>query len=392
MHETEEAVLKRACDEVDQHRPVKVLHLVDDTERGPRSARLAALLARLQRLQVRSLVISIDDYGAATEKIQARSVTVVSLEAPRDRRGSMVENLGALLRLRPLLRRAEPDLIQAWGPRAERMARLLVAGRRLPLLATGLPAAPAGAAGRLGQLALDLVLPEPPRLLADHDEALLLDETRCVRAPVRVIGAGIDLAAVRSAPALGLEELPTGPLRIGLPVRPGHGRSLRSMLEAFRPLAALRADLRLVVIGEPGTVELRPWVEDLGLAGRVELRSWPQEPAALLRRLDLLWAHDRPRPDQGTILTAMAIGVPVVCDHDTGLGGDIREIGGALMRDARWPRQFAEATRELLDDDGLRAAVARAGRILVEERHGLERQAESLRRVYDELLDGSARP
>lgn len=104
-----------------------------------------------------------------------------------------------------------------------------------------------------------------------------------------------------------------------------------------------------------------------------------------MKRMNVLWMHGSPWPQTSTILKAMCAGVPVVCDDTTPLAGHIREIGGALMCDGGWPRQFAEATRELSEDGKLSDAVALAGQEVVKRYHPFDLWSESLRDFYQEM-------
>ncbi|MEZ6197652.1 MAG: hypothetical protein R3F20_18310 [Planctomycetota bacterium] len=178
----------------------------------------------------------------------------------------------------------------------------------------------------------------------------------------RAVGWGLE------PPAPGAAS-PGGGRRIGCVTPRGSAAALREMLEAFRAFGALDPGATLIVLAEPERAPLAPWTERLGLEDRVQRRPLGVDPGVALQDLDQLWLHGGPEPDPRLALMAMARGIPVVIDHVTSLAPGIREIGGALMRDGAWPRQFAEAARELVESEDLRAAVSRAGPILVAERH-----------------------
>ncbi|MCB1282692.1 MAG: hypothetical protein KDB18_14310, partial [Salinibacterium sp.] len=93
-------------------RPVRVLYVLDDSDRGRGTAALVRLLKRIKRHQFQAAVVSIAPHGDGTEKIQGQDFRVVSLDAP-DRPGlsGLKSGLRALGGLRTLIQRYQPDVL-----------------------------------------------------------------------------------------------------------------------------------------------------------------------------------------------------------------------------------------------------------------------------------------
>lgn len=386
-----EATLQRAStgDERAQ-RAVRVLYVVDDTAPAPRIGWLSSLLKRLNRMQLNAAVVSLASHGDGTERIQGQDVPVVSLESDRS---GLVEWSRCILGVRALVRRHRPDVVHLIGPRV-RVAGLLGAAvrRETKIVASHVTSGFNRGFAHLCERGATRLVAVPLVVVEDRDRlAAWRARPEGSRAPAAVIGHGIDLSAARSTTLVGEDVLPLGHL-VGAHVAPGRSDDLHRLLEAFRIYRRHRPDARLVVLGSPDAMPVAPWSRDLGVDDSITYVSLPFMSASVLRRLAMLWVHGTPTPDQGAILEAMSVGVPVICDATTGLAPSIREIGGALMRDGSWPRQFAEAARELERDPELARCVGAAGRIVADRHAPLWRQAECLRAVYGWLAHGEPIP
>ncbi len=370
-------------------RPIRVLYVVDSTAPSYANKQLVRLLGQFGRMQLKAAVASIEVYGQAVEKIQGKNVPVVSLEVEKGKREGLGQRLGALLRLRSLIQHNNPQVLHLIGDHARTLGVLgASASANLPVLAETLPETRRGIWGRALDGAGWLFAPRPRFAFLDHDQRMSALKRFGRLKYTSVVGHGIDSAAAVTAPLVDFQELSAGVFDIGMKVPQGQCEAVREMLEAFRIFLGHCPKARLILIGDPQEVNVEPWVSDLGLGEQVVKMPLPQEPGSLLGRLHVLWAHSRDFPEQEIVLQAMAIGLPVIIDHTTGLAQDIREIGGAIMRDGAWPRQFAEATRELMNDPKLKENVGHAGKILVKERHKFKDYAETIRSLYAQMVYG----
>ena len=371
---------------------LRVLYVLDDTRSTPTTAELVRILARLVPQRVQAAVCSIAPFGDATEDIQHENVPVVSLErAAAEGLLGVGRDILAVLGLRALVEKFEPDILHLFGRRALTVGRLAAGMTRRPFLGSvGTERVRRGFAGLVDRLARSA--PGRGRLVfADQDAAAAYRSADGGGEPIEIVGHGIDARAMRSGFVTPFEVLPRGGFTVGCRIEPGSTDSLRTVLEAFRIFGAGVPEARLVLFATAAEAHLEPWVDDLELAGRVLAVAPKGDGSELIRRMDVMWIHARPKPDQGLILRSFCHGVPVVCDHDTGLAPEIREIGGALMRDARWPRQVAEATRQIFADPEMRAALSRSGRLVVERRHPMGPYVSRLRSLYAAVVAEAAK-
>jgi glycosyltransferase involved in cell wall biosynthesis len=156
-------------------------------------------------------------------------------------------------------------------------------------------------------------------------------------------------------------------------------------LESYRRLAAalehLHGEWRLDVVGEgPARGEVHALLAPFG--DRVAFRGAIDDPARLRAAYEaadlLVW----PGFGEGVgmaYLEAQAAGVPVVAE-DHPAQRDLVE--GALVPPSE-PARFAETVEAALAD---RLARSRAARARIEERHGLDAAAETMRRALDVLI------
>ena len=374
-----------------EREPVRVLYIVDETAHDSRSADLARLLTRIQIQQTQAAVCCLAPLDDGTEAIQGADVPVVSLELPpRSGPRAWLDAVLGVQRLRTLLDKFRPQVVHAIGPRAGAWAPLAVSlADAAPLIVspTDVPR-PRGFAQMASRWTRSVAR---PWLEADDVGPSFQVKWRGAKSDdgesVAVIPRGVEIPSVRGAPPLSEDEFVPGPFDVAFPLRPGGTDLVRRYLDPFRLVAALRDDARLVVMTSEATPpSLAPWTDDFGLADRVVVYSLPSEPARLIRSCRVMWLPEHSGgADHDMILRALCCGVPVVCDMRNPFRRDIEQIGGALMRDASWPSQFAEATRDLSDDEGLTAAVSRAGKVLVDQRYGFGAHVTAWRDLYAEI-------
>jgi len=173
-------------------------------------------------------------------------------------------------------------------------------------------------------------------------------------------------------------------------------------LEAVASLA--RSGIRVtyeIVGGEPtrdtgeasDRSRLRYLIHELGLEGRVKLLG-DVRPEVVRERL---WASDvllQASLSEGlpnTVLEAMACGLPVVVTDCGGLREAVDHGVEGLVCPPRSPQDLADALGSLCDRD-LARRMGEAGRSRVCAEFTLERQIESLRRLYDDVTAVSRVP
>lgn len=100
----------------------------------------------------------------------------------------------------------------------------------------------------------------------------------------------------------------------------------------------------------------------LGIEARVRFLGWRDDVPALLASCDLLAVPSRHEPLGNVVLEAWAAGVPVAATASEGPRALIREGESGLLVPVEDADALAVALRRLVEDRGLRAALADAGR------------------------------
>jgi phosphatidyl-myo-inositol alpha-mannosyltransferase len=179
---------------------------------------------------------------------------------------------------------------------------------------------------------------------------------------------GVDVAAFTDAP-----PLPGHPRHgdgatvgfVGRYTEPRKGMPL--LLEALRPLAPHRPDLRLVVVGRGDADELRREAGPV-LAERIELLGAVDEPtkASMLASIDLLATPNSGGESFGVVLAeGMAAGAPVVASDIDAFRRVLGEPPAGVAVAAGDATAWGAAIGALLDDPARREALRAAGRARV---------------------------
>lgn len=212
--------------------------------------------------------------------------------------------------------------------------------------------------------ACDLVL-APSASVADYLRSI------GVRAPVEVLPTGIrleefaaaDPAWLRATFGLGPEEtILLCVCRLGLE------KNLDFLLLAFREIAAVRPETRLVMVGGgPAAPALKRLAHELGLQEKVVFTGFlPREKVVSAYRGADLFVFSSVTETQGIVVAeAKAAGLPVVAVGAFGVSEMVNDgVDGFLTPPD--VGQFRDRVLQLLDDGELRRAMAARGREAVE--------------------------
>ncbi len=288
-------------------------------------------------------------------------------------------DLVAANRLRVATRRLAPDLVHAFTPRAQAIARLGLRAGRPPLVASKLTgfAAGKGIGGRLkyrGVAAFAAVSKAASEALREAG----VPEARIHQVPSAVGPAFRPRVAV-----------PLGTTVIGCVAALVPGKGQDALIEAVASLAPERPALELRLIGEgserPALVAL---AQRLGISERVRFMGAlqaPTEVARALAALDLfvLASHAEGLPT--AILEAMAVGVPVLATSVGGVPEIVHDGETGRLVAPGDTAALAKAIGELLKDGGARGRLARAARP-VAETHSIARVAGLMEALYAKVL------
>lgn len=281
-------------------------------------------------------------------------------------------DLFAARRLKSLAREVMPDVVHAFTPRAQAIARLALRGGP-PLVASRLVAFPAGK-GLGGRFKYRGVA----RYAAVSEAAA-----------DALVAAGVPREQVALVPsALAPEFLPRRREPLGCVVgcvaalAPGKGH--RELLEAAVRLLPRFPALELRLIGDgPERRRLALRGEKLGLTARLRfLGALP--PAGVARELAALTVFVLPSYSEGlgvAILEAMAVGVPVVATRVGGIREIVKDGVNGRLVPAGDPARLAEAIGTLLASPPERSRLASTARNVV-ARHGVGLAADALEALY----------
>jgi glycosyltransferase involved in cell wall biosynthesis len=196
---------------------------------------------------------------------------------------------------------------------------------------------------------------------ATRDDVVRLAGLPPDRVDVVPLGVRLDPAAPATAePALRARfDLGAGPVLLAVAQK----RPYKNLAAAVRAVAALDADVRLVLPGTPTPheAELRALAAELGVAERVRFPDWVDEPdlEGLYRIAAAVLVLSRFEGFGLPVLEAMGRGAPVVAADAMSLP----EVAGdaAVLVDPTDQAAIDRAVARVVADAGLRAELARRG-------------------------------
>ncbi len=221
---------------------------------------------------------------------------------------------------------------------------------------------------------------------------------------IDVVPCGVDASLFRpaddpvAAPARATSRTSGGPARL---LMLGRLVPRKGVEDAIRALAAI-PDAELVVVGGPPAADLDddPEVERLrgiatryGVSDRLVLtghRARADLPG-LIRSCDVVLAVPRYEPFGIVPLEAMACGVPVVASAVGGLLDTVVDGQTGVFVPPGDPAAIAAAARDLLANDGRRAAMGRAGAERTRHRYSWARVAAMTETTYRSVLAARSR-
>ena len=356
---------------------MKVLHV--DSARGWRGGQNQALLtARGMAARGHEVILACQARGALAERARRAGLAVREM----DFRGDLSPS--AVVRLRSLLRRERPEVVQLHDPHAVSAG---VLARRLS--------------------------PSTPRLVATRRVDFPLRgpfSRRKYLACARVVAVSEAIAAV-----LRRDGMPSDRVRVvheGVPDRPGEpgGReALRelgvpegapvvgnvaaltdhkdqsTLLAAAARVAGRVREAWFVIVGEG---ELRPRLEararELGLE-RCVFAGFRSDLDRLIPAFTLFCLSSQLEGLGTSVLDAMAFGVPVVATSAGGIPEAVVDGVTGRLVPPRDPDALAAALVDALENAARREAWGRAGRRRFEERFTADRMVEATLAVYAEL-------
>jgi sugar transferase (PEP-CTERM/EpsH1 system associated) len=163
----------------------------------------------------------------------------------------------------------------------------------------------------------------------------------------------------------------------------------KAFVRALEENPALRARLRLVIIGEgPSRAEIDDILRRAGVDNLAWLPGMRNDVADALRTMDIFVMPSLAEGMSNTVLEAMASGLPVIA---TRVGGNVELIDdgvtGALVPSGEVDA-LAHAIVRFARERDLARVMGLAGRLRVEQRYSVDAMVAEYSNLYDRLLTG----
>jgi glycosyltransferase involved in cell wall biosynthesis len=371
---------------------LKILHIITGLDRGGAETVLARLILHMDFKRFTSVVVSLGDEGAYGADLSVAGVPLYTLGKKRGRL-----SVGALLRLRGILREEKPRLVQCWLYRAD-FAGLLVrpCSQGVPLVwnLRGSSKGVAEYSRQVGgtQRILAAFSGLPAAVIVNSEAGRIFHESIGFR-PRRweEIPNGFDTLSFRPNPErralwrqrLGIAD--ASPL-IGMVARVEKMKDHATFLAAALRIKTARPDAHFLLIGQ-GTDKL---AIPPGLAGSLHALGERKDVEQILPALDLLLlssAFGEGFPN--SVGEAMACGVPAVATSVGDAAMLIAGTGSAVP--PRDPGALASAALSILGRNAAsRAQLGEAARKRIVDHFGLKAMVERYERVYGAIAEGPA--
>jgi glycosyltransferase involved in cell wall biosynthesis len=161
-------------------------------------------------------------------------------------------------------------------------------------------------------------------------------------------------------------------------------------VETIARMVARQPDLEIAapLFGEEreGGEQITAAIERLGLRDRVRLMGFRYPPEPWIAACDVLLVPAVEEPFGRSLIEAMLLGTPLIAADSGGNPEIIRHGETGYLVPPDDPDAFALRTLALLGDDTARASIAARAREDAVARFGMQRHAQSIMRIYDDLL------
>ncbi len=351
-----------------------------DLEREWRGGQSQALLL-LQGLRTRGHEAELLSVRGAALAERAKASGIAVHEAPTSGR-----RLGAVLRLRRLLRATRFDLLHANEPHALTAAWLAGAHRRMPVVAARRVAYPiaTGPIARARYVAARRIIAVSEFVARSvTDSGLPADTIRVVYDGVKVPPLTSEDSRQQAREHWGLtrDEPLIGCVGYLLPEK---GQEF--LLRALPEIRAHFANCRLLLVGDgPERPRLERLADQVGVRTAVHFAGLVKDLDEVYKALDVFVFPSLAEPLGSSLLMAMAAGLPVVAVASGAVPEVIEsEVSGLLVPHPDH-RKIAASVVRLITDSELAARLGLRARAVICEKFSADRMVEETVRVYNEL-------
>ena len=368
----------------------RVLHVTTSLTMGGAEMMLYKLITATHGGQLVHGVVSLTEGGEVRAMLEEQGIAAASLGM---RRG--VPDPRAVLRLRHIIDRERPDVVQSWMYHANLLAGLAAAGVAPVVWGIHHSDVRPGTIRHLThwtRVACARLAKRLPVQIVCGGESVLRAHAALGYSADRmtVIPIGFDLQQLRPDPVLRRRvridlDLPEDAPVVGLLARFHPDKDHATFLRAAGRVAKVRPDVFFLLTGRGVTAEnrtLQRMVSEQGLGDRAKLLGVVPDVGHVLASLDVLALSSRTEAFPTVLGEAMAVGVPCAATDC----GDARAIVGPTGRIVPTgdPEALGGALLELLDlTPAGRAALGCAAREWVRQRYDLPEIARQYVAVYE---------
>lgn len=379
---------------------MRIVHVITGLQVGGAEHMLRRLLLAQAAADSasRTTVVSLGKFGPIGEMLRRAGIDVIAL--------GMRTPLGAPLavwRLRRLLLRLRPDVVQTWMVHADLLGGLAARAAGIRAVVWGIRTTDFS----INPLATRAVRWLCARLSSTLPHVIVCAAEASRRAHVQagydasrmlVIPNGFDATAWQPQPQRGAQVrselgLPADGVVVGCVGRFNVAKDQGTFVAAAARVAARRADCRFLLVGrglDRGNAELMRWIEATGHAARFVLLGERTDVAACLAAMDIFVLPSRSEGFPNALGEAMAMALPCV-STDVGDAAVLLGDTGRIVP-PRDPSALAEAVLALAAlPSAQRGQIGQSARERVLERFSLQQACERFTALHRQVAAEAGR-
>lgn len=374
---------------------MRVLHLTLSLEPGGRREAIRTLAARHHGTAVASHVGCLDSFGCEPEVIEQEFAGHVELSR------SGVADLSAFRRLLAYCREHQVDLVHTHDAASQLYAALVRLARpRTKVIMTFHRSLGFETARRrdrlrnaLAGLACDAIVVGSVERRQHYLAENHVRASKVVRIPF-----GIDTSRFhpdRNARASLRAELgcDDSTLLIGAVGHFGEEKGIDLVIRSFQQLIRLEPQLnvRLVVVGsgpDSQRQQMEQLARDMDRPDLISLVGFQRDVPRWFNAMDIFVHAPRQEAFGLVVAEAMATGLPVIATRTGGVPDMVRHEKTGLLVPPEQPEQLADALRRLVQDEILRASLARTAYEVARAEYPAELYAQRYLALYRHLVGG----
>jgi glycosyltransferase involved in cell wall biosynthesis len=384
----------------------KIVFVIDSLGPGGAERSLAEMLPGFLRAGINPVVVCLSQWEGIHDSVRGLGVDVRVLNGRGGR-------FGRLRALRELISAESPDCVHTTLFESDVAGRLASAGRRIPVITSLVNVSydkirlQDPNVRRLRLAAARMIDGWTARHLTHHFHAVTQAVKRAAVESlhispdrVTVIERGRDPARLgepgserrRSTRArLGLADDAEIVINVG---RAEFQKGQRFLLEAMARLAGARPEAVLLVAGREGHAsrDLEQLTMELGLGDRIRFLGHRDDVPDLLAAADLFVFPSLYEGLGGSLIEAMALGLPVVTSDLEAIREVVDPGHNAVLVPPGSAEALAAAIGSLLDDRARRAAMGSRSREIFHRRFRLDRATGRMVDLYSDVLRRHGRP